>query len=78
VGHCSLYYMLTYNHLNCIEAPLFLLDNASVSGMVNDHILNHLNRYYRDTVIVLFKCSRVCIPQKKQGFLKINTGDIVS
>ena len=70
IGDCSQYYMLTYDALNCIQVPVFLLDSNVSATMMRGDILDSINQYYRDIVKVLFDCACACIPQKKHGFYK--------
>ena len=67
-GDCCQYYMIIYNQLNHITAPLFLLDSLSSIELTEDTVLSYISMYYQHIVSVLFKCSCACIPQKKRGF----------
>jgi len=68
-GDCNLYYMMTYNYLNEIEVPFFLLDDRIAQmSLSRDCSLHYINSYYRNIVNVLFECSFVCIPRKRRSF----------
>jgi len=74
IADCSQYYLLTYNRFNCIQAPLFLLDNVSAINYSSDYILSCINQYYHDIVNTFFEFSCDCVPPGETRILLILVG----